>query len=115
MAIERFEDLKCWRAARELCRKIYSVSQEGNFSRDFTLCEQMRRAAISAVSNIADGFDSGSEREFLRFLRYSQRSCSEIRAQLYVALDQGYLEPKESGLSAPSSITTYHVLSTKGP
>ncbi len=90
MAVECFEDLNGWQAARKLCAQVYRVSGENAFAHDCPLREQIRRASISAVSNIAEGFDAGSQNEFIRFLRYAQRSISEVRAQLFVALDQGY-------------------------
>ncbi len=91
MKITRFEDLEAWKAARELTRTVYELSKKGEFSKDFGLKDQIRRAAGSVMHNIAEGFDSGSRLEFQRFLRYANRSCSEVRSQLYVALDQEYL------------------------
>jgi four helix bundle protein len=91
MKIERFEDIEGWQLARELARKLYECSKEGPFASDFGLRDQVRRAACSVMHNIAEGFDSGSDPEFARFLRYAQRSCTEIQSQLYVALDQKYV------------------------
>jgi four helix bundle protein len=91
MKIERFEEIEGWQIARELNREIYAVTKSGPFSRDFGLVDQIRRAAGSSMHNIAEGFDGGSNAEFVRFLRYSQRSCSEVQSQLYVAIDQHYL------------------------
>ena len=89
--IQRFEEIEAWRVARELTRAIYSVTSEGAFSRDFALRDQIRRAAISVMSNIAEGFDSGSKAEFIHFLSYARRSASEVQSHLYVVLDQGYI------------------------
>jgi four helix bundle protein len=89
--IEKFEDIKAWQLSRALVREIYAVSASGAFSKDFGLKDQIRRAAGSVMHNIADGFDSGSRAEFARFLRYSQRSSTEIMSQLYIALDQKYI------------------------
>jgi four helix bundle protein len=95
MPIRRFEDIEGWQSARELTRQVYAVAHCGEFSRDFGLRDQITRAAGSTMHNIAEGFDGGSNPEFIKFLRYSQRSCSEIQSQLYVALDQGYLSQEE--------------------
>ena len=91
MKITRFEDIESWQQARKLTNKIYALSRSGAFAHDFGLRDQIRDAAGSVMHNIAEGFDSGSPAEFIRFLRYSQRSCSEVRSQLYVALDQNYI------------------------
>jgi four helix bundle protein len=90
--ITRFEDIEAWQKARELTKEIYSVSGQGPFSKDFGLREQMRRAAVSVMSNIAEGFERGGDREFGQFLAQARGSSAELRAQLYAALDQGYLD-----------------------
>jgi four helix bundle protein len=95
MPIRRFEDIEGWQLARELTRQVYSVASRGEFARDFGLRDQITRAAGSTMHNIAEGFDCGSNPEFIKFLRYSQRSCSEVQSHLYVALDQGYLNRDE--------------------
>jgi four helix bundle protein len=95
MPIRRFEDIEGWQAARELTRQVYAVAQSGEFSKDYGLRDQITRAAGSTMHNIAEGFDGGSNAEFIKFLRYSQRSCSEVQSQLYVAQDQGYLSRDE--------------------
>ena len=89
--VEKFEDLMAWQKARVLTRKIYEVTEQGRFSRDFGLTDQMRRAAVSIMSNIAEGFERGRSTEFHQFLSVAKGSCAELRAQLYVALDAGYL------------------------
>lgn len=89
--IKRFEDIRGWQSARELTNLVYKMTSQGNFSKDFGLRDQIRRAAISVMSNIAEGFDAGSDAEFVRFLGYSRRSASEIQSQLYTALDQQYI------------------------
>lgn len=88
MTIRRFEDLECWQLARELTRKIYSISGKGPFAKDFELRGQIRDAAGSSMHNSAEGFDAGSNPEFVRFLRIAQRSSTEVKSQLYAALDQ---------------------------
>src|SRR5438046_8792547 len=89
--IKNFEDIASWKKGRQLTKNIYDATSTGNFSRDFGLKDQIRRAAISILSNIAEGFERGGDREFLQFLAIAKGSCGEVRAQLYVALDQDYL------------------------
>lgn len=91
MKITRFEDIEAWQISRELARLVYAVSKTSRFSRDYGLKDQITRAAGSAMHNIAEGFDAGSNAEFVKFLRYAQRSCTEVQSQLYVALDQDYV------------------------
>jgi four helix bundle protein len=90
--MNRFEDLVVWRRARELTREVYGVTREGGFARDFALRDQMRRAAVSVLSNIAEGFERGGDVELNRFLLIAKGSCGELRGQLYVALDQAYVD-----------------------
>jgi four helix bundle protein len=80
--IERFEDIEAWKLARKLTSLIYEVSAARDFSRDFALRDQIRRASISIVSNIAEGFERDGDREFLQFLSVAKGSCGEVRAQL---------------------------------
>jgi four helix bundle protein len=94
MKITRFEDIESWQIARELTRLVYNAVKGQKFSKDFGLKDQICRASVSVMSNIAEGFDSGSRAEFARFLTYAQRSCSEVQSQLYVALDQNYTTKK---------------------
>ena len=101
--VERFEDLEAWKQSREISRLIYSVSSKGAFTKDFALTNQIRRAAISIVSNIAEGFERNGDKEFIQFLTVAKGSCGEIRAQLYVAFDQGYLD-EESFLNIQSKL-----------
>jgi four helix bundle protein len=89
--IHRFEDLHAWRSARDLTNLIYELTHAGEFARDFGLRDQIRRAASSVMLNIAEGFDAGSDAEFVRFLGYARRSASETQAGLYTALDQKYI------------------------
>lgn len=95
MKIERFEDIEAWREARNLTRQIYQIAGEGPLSKDYGLRDQLQRAAVSVMANIAEGFDSGSNREFIKFLNYAVRSATEIQSHLYVALDQGYISQEE--------------------
>lgn len=89
--IKRFQDIEAWQKGRELVNRIYTISGEGPFARDFALRDQMRRAAISIVSNIAEGFEREGTQEFIHFLSVAKGSAAEMEAQLYVALDQAYL------------------------
>lgn len=95
MKIERFEDIEAWRLARELTRKVYRLTKRSAFAKDYGLTRQIQDAAGSSMHNIAEGFDSESNAEFIRFLRYSKRSCSEVQSELYVALDEKYISSDE--------------------
>lgn len=88
--VERFEDLIAWQKARQLASDIYRITSHGEFAKDFGLRDQIRRAAVSVMSNIAEGFDRGSRSEFHQFLVIAKASCAEVRSQLYVAQDVGY-------------------------
>jgi four helix bundle protein len=90
--IKRFEDIQAWREAREMTRQIYQLSDAGAFARDFGLRDQIRRAAVSVMANIAEGFDCDSKIEFARFLGIARRSVVEVQSLLYVALDAGYID-----------------------
>lgn len=89
--VERFEDLIAWQNARELTRAIYEATRQGVFAKDFGLCGQIQRAAVSILSNVAEGFERGGRGEFHQLLSIAKASCVEMRSQLYVALDVGYL------------------------
>jgi four helix bundle protein len=95
MTYKQFEDLPCWQKARELCKMIYKLISKGQFARDYSLKDQIWRASGSVMDNIAEGFDDGSLKEFVRFLGYSQRSCGEVQSQLYRALDGKYITQQE--------------------
>jgi four helix bundle protein len=93
--IERFEDIEAWKEARGLSREIYRVTGQGTFTKDFGLRDQLQRASVSIMANIAEGFDGGSNREFVKFLGYALRSTTEVQSHLYVASDQGYIDQRE--------------------
>jgi len=95
MAIRRFEEIQSWQAARALCAKLYMLTATWPFRKDRKLVEQIRSAGVSVMSNIAEGFDSDQDREFVRFLRMARRSASEIQSHLYVARDQRYATESE--------------------
>ncbi len=107
MKIERFEDIEGWKLARELTRLVYVATKNPDFSRDFALKDQIQRAAGSAMHNIAEGFDGGSDAEFIRFLRYAQRSCAEVKSQLYAALDQDYISDEQFQLIYEQATRTH--------
>mgnify|MGYP001284549718 CR=1 FL=1 len=90
--ITQFEDLICWQKARVLVNNIYFITKSGPLSKDFGLKNQLRRAAVSAMTNIAEGFSRFHRKEFIRFLDISQSSAMEVKSLLYIILDQNYLE-----------------------
>jgi four helix bundle protein len=92
---KRFEDLRAWQEARKLTRAIYRRTETGLLAKDYGLKDQIRRAAVSSVSNIAEGFDCESRIEFARFLGIARRSAAEVQSLLYVGLDVGYLTETE--------------------
>ena len=91
MKIKNFEDIEAWQLARELTRKVYLLTTKPGLNKDFGLKRQIQEAAGSSMHNIAEGFDSETNAEFTRFLRYAKRSCTEVQSELYVALDQTYI------------------------
>ena len=95
MAIERFEDLIAWQKARALTAKIYSATRSGSFAKDFGLIDQIRRAAVSIGSNIAEGFERGNNKEFLVFLGVAKGSAGEVRSQLHTAYDVSHLSEEQ--------------------
>jgi four helix bundle protein len=93
--VKRFEELIAWQKARLLTKAIYALTRQGVFARDYGLRDQIRRAAVSIMSNVAEGFEKGTPAEFHNFLRIAKGSCAEVRSQLYVAFDVEYL-PEET-------------------
>jgi len=93
--IIRFEEIEAWLTARELTRLIYSLTDEGKFARDFSLKDQIRRAAVSVMSNIAEGFESQTQPQFIRDLGNAKASAGEVRSQLYVSRDMNYLTDEQ--------------------
>lgn len=112
--IRKFEDIVAWQKARELCKHIYTVTKNQRFSKDFGLKDQIQRSSVSIMSNIAEGFERGSNNEFIQFLYIAKGSCGELRSQLYVALDQGYMASKEFDkiikLASEVSRLTYYLI-----
>lgn len=89
--VKKFEDLICWQFARELVKDVYSLTTVGLFAKDYGLKDQIQRAVVSIGSNIAEGFERGSNQEFIKFLSYAKGSAAEVISQFYVALDVGYI------------------------
>ena len=92
MKINKFEEFESWKAARKLTSEIYKLTSGDSFSKDFGLKDQIQRASVSIMSNIAEGFGSGSDKHFINFLNYSYRSCSEVQSLLFVSLDLNYID-----------------------
>lgn len=93
--ITRVEEIEAWQTARELAKMIYSINEEGKIARDFGLKEQLRRASVSVMSNVAEGFESKTQALFIRYLGIAKASAGEVRSQLYVARDVGYLTEQQ--------------------
>jgi four helix bundle protein len=90
-----FEEMEMWKRSRELVKLIYNITKNKKFCKGFNLTDQIRRAAVSVMSNIAEGFERGSNTEFIQFLYIAKGSCGEARTQLYAALDQTYISSAE--------------------
>ncbi len=93
--IVKFEEIKSWKEARTLVKMVYEITKKGTFAKDFGLRDQIQKAAASIMSNIAEGFTSNSKATFIKFLMYARASASEVKSQLYVALDQDYINQTE--------------------
>ena len=102
---KQFEDLGVWQDARVLVKQVYAISRQRAFYRDFGLRDQIRRAATSTMSNIAEGFERGTRKEFIQFLSIAKGSNGEVRSQLYVALDQEYMIVKEFNALRDSAVS----------
>ena len=96
MKIERFEDIKAWQEARVLVKMVYTVvDSDRRFNSDYKFRDQIHSAAVSAMSNIAEGFSRRSTKEFVQFLFIAKGSVAEVQSQLYIALDQGYVNEQK--------------------
>ncbi|HSF30892.1 MAG TPA: four helix bundle protein [Candidatus Tectomicrobia bacterium] len=109
--IERFEDIEAWQQARKLVQMVNKATARGAFSKNFGFLNQMECAPVSIMANIAEGFDGGSNREFLRFLGYALRSTTEVQSHLYVALDQSYIDQRQFRALYDLSITVKSLIS----
>jgi four helix bundle protein len=96
MPASRFEDLVVWQKAKVLCVDVYRVTAEGRFARDFGLRDQIQRASVSVMSNIAEGFERSGSAEFARFLSIARGSAAEVKSQLYLAEELGYVDGERS-------------------
>ncbi|MBK9175843.1 MAG: four helix bundle protein [Flavobacteriales bacterium] len=92
--IQKFEDIQAWQNARELTKLVYNASKKGDFAKDFGLRDQIRRACVSILSNIAEGYERNNNKVFIQFLLIAKASTGEVRAQLYAAVDQEYIDAK---------------------
>jgi four helix bundle protein len=101
MQIRTFEELEIWKTARRLAQEVYALSKNPQFSKDYGLRNQ-RRASVSIMSNVAEGFERGGNQEFTQYLYVAKASCGEVRSQLYVALDQEYVDQKTTDDCSPS-------------
>ncbi|WP_421775498.1 four helix bundle protein [Gracilimonas sp.] len=90
--IERYEDLKCWQQSRLLVNQVYELVSESSLRKEFALIDQLKRASISVMTNIAEGFNRYHKKDFIRFLDYSQSSAQEVKSLLYIVVDQGMIE-----------------------
>ena len=108
--LRRFEDIEAWQKVRELTRAVYSCSKSGAFARDFGLRDQIRRAAVSVMSNIAEGFERGGTLEFVQFLAIAKGSTGEVESQLYVALDQEYIGDGEFRALKATAVSTKRLI-----
>ena len=93
--ITRFEEIEAWQTARELTKLIYMLTDDGKFARDFGLKDQIRRASVSIMSNIAEGFESQTQAQFIRYLGIAKASAGEVRSQLYVTRDLEYITQEQ--------------------
>lgn len=89
--LEKFEDIRAWQKAREMTTMIYMLTSERPFLKDYGLCNQIQRASVSVMSNIAEGFERGGNKEFIQFLSIAKGSVAEVESQLYVAMDNQYI------------------------
>jgi len=93
--VNKFEELDCWSVARELTSYVYRITRAESCRRDYGYVDQMRRAAVSVMNNVAEGFDRGSNKDFIRFLYIARASAAEVRSMTYVGIDQGYISESE--------------------
>lgn len=91
----RFEEIEAWKTARELTKLVYSLSNQGKFERDFGLKNQIHRSSVSVMSNIAEGFESKTQPQFIKYLGYAKASAGEVRSQLYVTRDLEYISEND--------------------
>ena len=110
MKFVRFEEIEAWIEARRLTKMVYSLSNVGKFSKDFGLRDQVQRASVSVMANIAEGFDGGSDRAFINFLNYAFRSATEVQSLLYVAADVAYITESDFQQSYDQTLKTKRLI-----
>lgn len=93
--VNKFEDLKVWQVSRELVNSIYNFTGNNQFSKDFSLKDQIRRSSVSVMANISEGFARRSSKEFAQFLNIAHASVAEVQFHLYIALDLGYINNQD--------------------
>lgn len=93
--ITRFEEIDAWVTIRELTRMVHTLTDQGNFSKDFGLKNQIQRASVSVMSNIAEGFESRTQAQFLDYLGHAKAFAGEVRCQLYIAMDLDCLNQEQ--------------------
>src|SRR5690606_9088960 len=105
MKVKRFEDLQVWQDSRGFVKTIYELTSSTKFSKDYGLKDQIQRASVSIMNNIAEGYERDNNREFIKFLGYSKGSAGEVRSMLYVAFDLGYISEAEFGNNYNSAVS----------
>ena len=117
-AAQRFEELECWKLARELTNAVYALTAQGRACKDYGYVDQMRRAAVSVMNNISEGHERGSNKDFVKFLYIARGSAGEVRSMLCIGLDQGYLDKvafvRLSELAEKASKTCYGLIQYLG-
>jgi four helix bundle protein len=108
--IEKFEELIAWRKARELTKRIYYMTRKEPFSKDFGLRDQIQRASVSIMSNLAEGFERGSRAEFHKFIVIAKGSCAEVRSQLYIALDIEHINKEQFNYVADLALEVSRII-----
>lgn len=96
MPVTRFEDLQCWKNAKALAAELYQISNNGEFGKDYGFKDQVRRAAVSIASNIAEGKERETVAEFIRYLYIAKGSAGELKTQLLIAQDIGYVSQERA-------------------
>ena len=109
-AIRRFEDLKAWQLGRELVKTVYVLTQNQPFKKDYGLVDQIRRASVSVMNNVAEGFERGSNKDFVKFLFIARGSAGEVRSMLYVAMDLKLITQQEFDATYDISIQTSRII-----
>ncbi|GAB4531257.1 MAG: hypothetical protein Fur0018_19080 [Anaerolineales bacterium] len=109
-SLTRFEEIRAWQEARKLVRTVYGMTREGAFARDFGLRDQIQRAAVSVMTNIAEGFGARSNPSFQQFLTYARRSALEVQSLLYVAIDVGYISEEQFRKTIRHNLRLLHLI-----